>query len=106
MNKENLLEIQKKTKDLLLDRLKKDGSFNIDGDKITKKGEFFEKQKRIVLKNCDIIDSSSLDEYIALGGYFSLEKALNMKREDVIKEVKASGLRGRGGAGFPTGRKW
>ena len=106
MNKENLLEIQKKTKDLLLDRLKKDGSFNIDGDKITKKGEFFEKQRRIVLKNCGIIDAASLDEYIALGGYFSLEKALNMKREDLINEVKASGLRGRGGAGFPTGRKW
>ena len=106
MNKENLLEIQKKTKDILLDRLKKDGSFNIDGDKITKKGEFFEKQHRIVLKNCDIIDSSSLDEYIALGGYFSLEKALNSKREDIISEIKASGLRGRGGAGFPTGKKW
>lgn len=106
MNKENLLEIQKKTKDLLLDRLKKDGSFNIDGDKITKKGEFFEKQRRIVLKNCGIIDAASLDEYIALGGYFSLEKALNSKREDIISEIKASGLRGRGGAGFPTGKKW
>lgn len=106
MNKENLLEIQKKTKDLLLDRLKKDGSFNIDGDKITKKGEFFEKQRRIVLKNCGIIDAASLDEYIALGGYFSLEKALNSKREDIVNEIKASGLRGRGGAGFPTGRKW
>ena len=106
MNKENLLEIQKKTKDLLFDRLNKDGSFNIDGDKITMKGDFFEKQHRIVLKNCDIINSSSLDEYIALGGYFSLEKALKMKREDIINEVKASGLRGRGGAGFPTGRKW
>jgi len=106
MNKENLLEIQKKTKDLLLDRLKKDGSFNIDGDKITKKSEFFEKQHRIVLKNCGIIDAESLDEYIALGGYFSLEKALNSKREDIVNEIKASGLRGRGGAGFPTGRKW
>lgn len=106
MNKENLLEIQKKTKDLLLDRLKKDGSFNIEGDKITKKGEFFEKQHRIVLKNCGIIDAASLDEYIALGGYFSLEKALNSKREDIISEIKASGLRGRGGAGFPTGKKW
>ena len=106
MNKENLLEIQKKTKDLLLDRLKKDGSFNIEGDKITKKGEFFEKQRRIVLKNCGIIDAASLDEYIALGGYFSLEKALNSKREDIISEIKASGLRGRGGAGFPTGKKW
>ena len=106
MNKENLLEIQKKTKDLLLDRLTKDGSFNIDGDTITPKGDYYKKQKRIVLKNCDIIDSSSIDEYIALGGYFSLEKALKMKREDIINEVKASGLRGRGGAGFPTGRKW
>ena len=54
MNKENLLEIQKKTKDLLLDRLNKDGSFNIDGDKITKKGEFFEKQIVTILRSVHV----------------------------------------------------
>jgi NADH-quinone oxidoreductase subunit F len=68
---------------------------------------FFEKQKRIVLRNCGIIDPGSLDEYIAAGGYQALAKALKqMTPEDVINEVMESGLRGRGGAGFPTGRKW
>jgi len=64
-------------------------------------------QVRIVLQNCGLIDPGSLDEYIARGGYQALRKALTeMTPEQVIEEVTISGLRGRGGAGFPTGRKW
>jgi NADH:ubiquinone oxidoreductase subunit F (NADH-binding)/(2Fe-2S) ferredoxin len=65
------------------------------------------KQTRIVLENAGIIDPENIDEYIGRDGYRALEKALfEMKPEDVIEEVKKSGLRGRGGAGFPAGLKW
>lgn len=67
---------------------------------------FFQKQQRIVLKNCGTIDPGSIDEYIAKGGYSALAKTLKMKPKEVIDEVLASGLRGRGGGGFPTGKKW
>ncbi len=68
---------------------------------------FFAKQVRIVLRNCGIIDPEEITEYIARGGYRSAYKVLHeMKPEEVIEEIKASGLRGRGGAGFPTGLKW
>ncbi len=68
---------------------------------------FYEKQQRITLRNCGVIDPESIDEYIARGGYEALGKVLSeMSSEDVIEEVKASGLRGRGGAGFLTGLKW
>ncbi|HSL93327.1 MAG TPA: NADH-quinone oxidoreductase subunit NuoF [Bacillota bacterium] len=68
---------------------------------------FFIKQKRVVLKNCGLIDPESIEEYIATGGYQSLAVALDQYSPDkVIDIVKASNLRGRGGAGFPTGRKW
>ena len=63
-------------------------------------------QVRVVLKNCGVIDPGNIDHYIARGGYEGLNKALQMEPEQVIDEVKASGLRGRGGAGFPTGTKW
>jgi NADH-quinone oxidoreductase subunit F/NADP-reducing hydrogenase subunit HndC len=67
----------------------------------------YQKQYRIVLRNCGVIDPENIDEYIAREGYEALEKALfEMKSADVIAELKASGLRGRGGAGFPTGMKW
>jgi len=67
----------------------------------------FAKQKRIVLRNAGIIDPVSIDDYLARDGYKGLEKVLNeMSCEEVIGEIKKSGLRGRGGAGFPTGLKW
>jgi NADH:ubiquinone oxidoreductase subunit F (NADH-binding)/(2Fe-2S) ferredoxin len=69
--------------------------------------DFYQKQFRIVLRNCGVIDPDKIDEYIARDGYKALEKALfEMKPRDVIDEVSKSGLRGRGGAGFPTGKKW
>ena len=69
--------------------------------------DFYQKQFRIVLRNCGVIDPDKIDEYIARDGYKALEKALfSMKPQDVIDEVTKSGLRGRGGAGFPTGKKW
>lgn len=69
--------------------------------------DFYKKQHRIVLRNCGVIDPENIDEYIARDGYKALAKALTqMTRQEVIDEIKASGLRGRGGAGFPTGMKW
>jgi len=68
---------------------------------------FYQKQERIILRNCGHINPERIDDYLACGGYESLRKVLfNMTPEQVIEEVKRSGLRGRGGAGFPTGRKW
>ena len=68
---------------------------------------FYKKQKRIALQNCGVIDPECIDEYIAFDGYKALEKCLfEMNPDSVIEEVTASGLRGRGGAGFPTGKKW
>ena len=67
---------------------------------------FFKKQTRIVLENCGIINPESIREYIARDGYFALAKALKMPQTEIIDIVKKSGLRGRGGAGFPTGLKW
>lgn len=68
---------------------------------------FYKKQMRIALRNCGIINPEVIDEYIAMDGYAALGKALTeMTPEQVIEEVKASGLRGRGGGGFPTGIKW
>ncbi|MFW5830399.1 MAG: NADH-quinone oxidoreductase subunit F, partial [Planctomycetota bacterium] len=64
-------------------------------------------QQRVVLRNCGIIDPDSIGHYIARGGYQALERALfELKPEGVIQELKTSGLRGRGGAGFPTWLKW
>ena len=67
----------------------------------------YKKQKRIVLRNCGIIDPVSIDDYLATDGYKALEKSVkDISRENIINEIKNSGLRGRGGAGFPTGLKW
>ena len=69
--------------------------------------EFVTKQQRVVLRNCGVINPEEIDEYIAVDGYKAIEKVLaSMSPEDVIEEIKVSGLRGRGGAGFPTWFKW
>lgn len=68
---------------------------------------FYKKQHRLVLANCGAINPEQIEEYIAVGGYEALAKAVTtMSPEDVIEEIKKSGLRGRGGGGFPTGMKW
>ena len=68
---------------------------------------FYEKQKRVALRNCGVINPEKIEEYIAVDGYAALGKALTeMTPQQVIDEITKSGLRGRGGAGFPTGRKW
>jgi len=68
---------------------------------------FYKKQTRISLSNCDKIDATSIDEYLARGGYTAFEKVLSGKTsEEIVNEITESGLRGRGGGGFPTGRKW
>ncbi|MCR4814567.1 MAG: NADH-quinone oxidoreductase subunit NuoF [Lachnospiraceae bacterium] len=68
---------------------------------------FYKKQKRVALRNCGVINPENIDEYIAVDGYQALGKVLTeMTPEQVIDTILASGLRGRGGAGFPTGQKW
>ena len=82
---------------------------DIDGTIVNRLDDlnFYKKQKRIALKNCGVINPEDIDEYIAFDGYLALEKVLSdMKPEEIIETIKNSGLRGRGGAGFPTGKKW
>ena len=76
--------------------------------KIVKEGDvtFYKKQMRLIIGNNGLIDPTVIDDYLAIGGYGALAKALKMTPEKIIDEVKKSGLRGRGGAGFPTGSKW
>ena len=69
--------------------------------------DFYRKQKRVALKNCGVIDPENIKEYIAFDGYMALAKVLTeMTPQQVIDEISKSGLRGRGGGGFPTGKKW
>ena len=82
---------------------------DIDGSKVDSLDElsFYKKQKRIALKNCGVINPEDIDEYLAFDGYKALEKALKeMTPDEIIDVISKSGLRGRGGAGFPTGKKW
>ena len=82
---------------------------DIDGTKVQKLDDlnFYKKQKRIALKNCGVINPEDIDEYIAFDGYRALARVLlEMDSDEVIDIITRSGLRGRGGAGFPTGKKW
>ncbi len=82
---------------------------DIDGTIVNRLDElnFYKKQKRIALKNCGVINPEDIDEYLAFDGYKALENViLHSTPDQVIEEISKSGLRGRGGAGFPTGKKW
>jgi NADH:ubiquinone oxidoreductase subunit F (NADH-binding)/(2Fe-2S) ferredoxin len=76
--------------------------------KITKEGDvpFYKRQMRLIIGNNGFIDPTVIDDYLTIGGYTALTKALKMKPKEIIDEIKRSGLRGRGGAGFSTGSKW
>jgi NADH:ubiquinone oxidoreductase subunit F (NADH-binding)/(2Fe-2S) ferredoxin len=83
--------------------------WSLDGEAVPLKHDipFYKHQTRLVLRNCGVVDPASLEDAIAHGAYSAAAQALSdMRPEQVIEEVLASGLRGRGGAGFPTGRKW
>jgi len=88
------------------------GHFGEEGDKFTDGiPRFFDlpmlkPQVRVVLRNCGFIDPEEIDHYLANEGYSGIMRALRKKPEEVIAEVKEAGLRGRGGAGFPTYLKW
>lgn len=91
----------------IVKRLVYDESIDRDVIKSLDNVDFYRKQFRIALKNCGVIDPENIDEYIAMDGYKAIAKVLTeMTPQQVIDEIKNSGLRGRGGAGFPTGVKW
>ena len=78
------------------------------GEKVTKQEDilFYKKQRRVALNGCGVINPEDINEAIGMGAFQGIKRALTMTQQEVIDEVLASGLRGRGGGGFPTGRKW
>jgi NADH:ubiquinone oxidoreductase subunit F (NADH-binding)/(2Fe-2S) ferredoxin len=97
----SLLDDGKEVTRLLYDRKKSTKNVKLPGM------DFYQKQFRIILRNCGVINPEDINEYIARDGYMGLERALfELSPEGVIEELKTSGLRGRGGAGFPTWMKW
>jgi len=78
------------------------------GEKVTKQDDinFYKKQRRVALYGCGVINPEDINEALGMGAFQGLKRALSMTQQEVIDEVLASGVRGRGGAGFPTGRKW
>ena len=106
---ENIPEIVEEhlLKGRIVKHLLYDETIQTESIKSINETNFYKKQKRVALRNCGVIDPENIEEYIAMDGYQALAKALTeMTPEDVINVVKESGLRGRGGGGFPTGLKW
>ena len=104
---ESLKELKEKSRPILEERLRKEDKTEVRDGNIVLKGDYYKKQLRIALRNFEIIKPDDIDEYIALEGYSALGKVLTeITPEEVINIMSESYLRGRGGAGFPTGRKW
>jgi NADH-quinone oxidoreductase subunit F len=82
------------------------GDARLDGIPVLMETPFFKSQARELFRNSGFIDPTNINHYIANGGYSGLAKALDMEPASVVQEIKKSGLRGRGGGGFPTGTKW
>ncbi len=100
-------ELRKQARTRLDERLRERTDVVFADGEYRLSGSFYEKQLRLVLRNCFIIDPKNVEDYVAAGGYAALAKALTtMAPGEVIEEMTRSNLRGRGGAGFPTGRKW
>ncbi len=109
VKEEDVEEIVKEhlLKGRIVKRLLYDETIENDDVKSLNEVDFYKKQMRIALRNCGVIDPENIEEYIGTDGYKALGKVLTeMTPDEVIEEIKKSGLRGRGGAGFPTGLKW
>ncbi len=107
MNIKELTQIREQQWWELIKRLNEEPfKYHIGDGEISLKGEEFKLQQRIALRNIGIINPNRIEEYIATGGYFALARALENEPKEVIKTIKDANLRGRGGAGFPAGRKW
>ncbi len=107
MNIFNRLDtIKNSTYSQLINKFDSDEKYIIKDGKVFLSGDFYKKQTRVALKNHEIVNPESIDEYVALGGYYSLAKSIfDLEPVNIIDEIKNSNLRGRGGAGFPTGVK-
>ncbi len=82
------------------------GDLPANGIRPYKDYDYYRLQQKVILRNAGVIDPENIQEYIARGGYASLTKAFKMKPADIVQEIIRSGLRGRGGGGFPVGIKW
>lgn len=102
-----LVKVKESDTQIIADAVKSGDLSPLDTLEITAQDKsFLDKQTRIALRNCGVIDPTDINDYIKRDGYKSIKRALGMTPEAVIDEIKASGLAGRGGAGFPTWFKW
>ena len=105
--KKRLVRVKESDAQIIADAVESGDLSPLDSLEVTAQDKsFLDKQTRIALRNCGIVDPTDINDYIKRDGYKAIKRALGMTPEAVIEEIKASGLAGRGGAGFPTWFKW